>query len=102
MRISDWSSDVCSSDLRGDVLVKLKSRLSGESDNLAQLKDDERSIRQLIESLKKTLADLPPNVSPSDKPFTSLKGKLPWPVRGALLAPWIGRASRREGVCTYV
>src|SRR3546814_5979324 len=54
---------------RGDVLVKLKSRLSGESDNLAQLKDDERSIRQLIESLKKTLADLPPNVSPSDKPL---------------------------------
>lgn len=73
---------------RGDVLTKLKSRLSGESDNLAQLKEDERNIRQLIESLKKTLADLPPNVSPSDKPFTSLKGKLPWPVRGTLLAQY--------------
>src|SRR3546814_15106065 len=68
---------------RGDVLVKLKSRLSGESDNLAPLKDDDRSIRQLIESLKKTLADLPPTVSPSDKPLPSLKGKLPWPVRGS-------------------
>lgn len=73
---------------RADVLGKLKSRLSGESDNLAQLKEDERSIRGLIESLKKTLADLPPNVSPSNKPFTSLQGKLPWPVRGALLAQY--------------
>lgn len=73
---------------RREVLEKLKSRLSGESDNLAQLKEDERSIRQLIESLKKTLADLPPNVSPSDKPFTTLQGKLPWPVRGAMLAQY--------------
>lgn len=73
---------------RADVLNKLKSRLSGESDNLAQLKEDERNIRELIESLKKTLATLPPNVSPSDKPFTSLQGKLPWPARGALLAQY--------------
>ncbi|NGY05526.1 murein hydrolase activator EnvC family protein [Solimonas terrae] len=71
---------------RADVLQQLKARLSGETDNLAQLKEDERNIRELIESLKKTLADLPPDVSPSDKPFATLKGKLPWPVRGALLA----------------
>jgi septal ring factor EnvC (AmiA/AmiB activator) len=71
---------------RADVLKQIKSRLSGETDNLAQLKEDERNIRELIESLKKTLADLPPDVSPSDKPFPTLKGKLPWPARGALLA----------------
>lgn len=71
---------------RAEVLAQLKSRLAGEEDNLAQLKEDERSIRALIESLKKTLADLPPEVSPSDKPFATLKGKLPWPARGALLA----------------
>lgn len=71
---------------RAGMLSQLKSRLSTEEDNLAQLKEDERSIRALIESLKKTLADLPPDVSPSDKPFTAQKGKLPWPARGALLA----------------
>lgn len=71
---------------RAAVLQQIKSRLSGEQSNLAQLRADEQSIRQLIESLKKALADLPPEVSPSDKPFTALKGKLPWPARGALLA----------------
>jgi septal ring factor EnvC (AmiA/AmiB activator) len=71
---------------RAAVLAKLKARLSGEQDNLAQLKDDERSIRALIESLKKALATLPPDVAPSDAAFTKLKGKLPWPARGALLA----------------
>ncbi|MGH8446153.1 MAG: murein hydrolase activator EnvC family protein [Solimonas sp.] len=71
---------------RAEMLAQLKTRLSGEEDNLAQLKEDERSIRKLIESLKKTLADLPPDVSPSDKPFATLKGKLPWPARGALIA----------------
>ncbi|WP_028080913.1 murein hydrolase activator EnvC family protein [Solimonas soli] len=71
---------------RAAMLEQLKTRLSSEEDNLAQLKEDERSIRKLIESLKKTLAELPPDVSPSDKPFAAQKGKLPWPARGALIA----------------
>ncbi|NKF20701.1 murein hydrolase activator EnvC family protein [Solimonas marina] len=71
---------------RAGLLTQLKSRLSGEEDNLAQLKADERSIRKLIESLKKALATLPPDVTPSNEAFTKLRGKLPWPVRGTLLA----------------
>jgi len=71
---------------RAAVLEQIKARLSTGKGQLARLQEDERSIRKLIESLKKTLSDLPPDVSPSDKPFTTLKGKLPWPARGTLLA----------------
>lgn len=71
---------------RAAVLEKVKVRIANEQDNLAQLKADEQAIRKLIESLKKSLATLPPDVAFSNQAFTRLKGKLPWPVRGPLLA----------------
>ena len=71
---------------RAEALTALKTELASEARQLKQLQEDERSIRKLIESVRKKLADLPPDVTPSDKAFTAQKGKLPWPARGALLA----------------
>lgn len=71
---------------RAQMVAELKSRLASDKDELEQMKADERSVRKLIESLKRTLNDLPPDVPPSGQAFTAQKGKLPWPARGPLLA----------------
>lgn len=71
---------------RSEVLKQLKQRIADSSSEIKRLQDDERSLRKLIESVRENLADLPPEIGFSDKPFASLKGKLPWPVRGKTLA----------------
>lgn len=71
---------------RSEVLKQLKQRIADGSSEIKRLQDDERSLRKLIESVRENLADLPPEIGFSDKPFASLKGKLPWPVRGKTLA----------------
>ncbi|SEQ24872.1 Septal ring factor EnvC, activator of murein hydrolases AmiA and AmiB [Solimonas aquatica] len=71
---------------RAQVLDKVKARIADEQGDLAQLKADERAIRKLIESLKAAQRALPPEVAFSDSAFTRQKGKLPWPLRGPLLA----------------
>jgi septal ring factor EnvC (AmiA/AmiB activator) len=73
---------------RAAVLRTIKSRIADESGELKRLQADERSVRQLIESLRETFKKLPPDAVFSDGPFASLKGKLPWPVRGKLLASY--------------
>lgn len=71
---------------RSAVLQQIKRRISDGAGEIKRLQDDERAMRRLIESVQKKLADLPPDIGFSDKPFATLKGKLPWPVRGATLA----------------
>lgn len=69
---------------RQEMLQTLASRIAGEEDELGQLQSDERELSRLIERLRAALADIPPDLG--SKPFTALKGKLPWPLRGKLLA----------------
>ncbi len=71
---------------RAEVLKELRQRIADEKSDLARLQADERSIKKLIESVQESFSDLPPESTFSDKPFASLRGKLPWPVRGKLLA----------------
>ena len=85
---------------RASQLEKLKDQLGDEQSELAGLRDSEREIEKLLESLQKALREVPPveklrPAQPSDsgepatfsnKPFSSLKGKLAWPIRGRLLA----------------
>ncbi|SFF51315.1 Septal ring factor EnvC, activator of murein hydrolases AmiA and AmiB [Fontimonas thermophila] len=75
-----------SRDQRAKLLQQLRARLADEEGELKRLQADERAIRQLIERLQDSFADLPPDVGFSDQPFASLRGKLPWPVRGRLIA----------------
>lgn len=71
---------------RAEVLRQLRERIADEQGELKRLRADERAMRQLIERLQDTLADLPPDASFSDQPFATLRGKLPWPVRGRVIA----------------
>src|SRR3546814_5743739 len=98
MRISDWSSDVCSSDL-------------GDADLLQEF--PHRHVELLLVHQRSPLAPLPAYISgeaqartPSLKKQTGRGGKPKRTVKrrsasAASLAA-IGRASCREGVCQYV
>src|SRR3546814_6978506 len=107
MRISDWSSDVCSSDLRGArgarcitvVAALLAATMSAPSWalNIVLSNDDgfeAANIRALYTELKAADHDV---VLSGPAQNNSGKG-------GALdfLVPKIGRASCRERVCQYV
>lgn len=74
---------------RSRALAKLRERIADERSELKRLQADERSISELIERVEKSLADLPPPATTdrySDKPLPALRGKLPWPARGKLIA----------------
>lgn len=71
-------------DERQEMVRMLAARIANEEDELRQLRADERELSRLIQELGTALRDIPANLGA--KPFAKLKGKLPWPVRGKLLA----------------
>ncbi|PTU31605.1 murein hydrolase activator EnvC family protein [Stenotrophobium rhamnosiphilum] len=71
---------------RGETIRKIDERISGDLDEIKQLRANERSIQTLLKSLRDTLSDIPLDVIRDAKPFPQMKGKLPWPIRGKLLA----------------
>lgn len=73
---------------RKKMLARLRERIADEQSELQRLHDDERSITELIGRLQDALAEVPPETGYSDKPFVGLRGKLPWPLRGKLLAEY--------------
>lgn len=78
---------------RSRTLAKLRERIIDEKSELKRLREDERSIGELIKRVEKTLAELPPPAPTttdrySDQPLQSQRGKLPWPARGKLIATY--------------
>jgi septal ring factor EnvC (AmiA/AmiB activator) len=70
---------------RSQAVAALTSRIAGEADRLKNLQASEKQVRDLLEQLRRALADTP--VEPgANRPFAQLRGRLPWPVRGDLLA----------------
>lgn len=69
---------------RQSVLEKLRSEISEHRRSVAQLRQDESRVRELITSLSGIFADIPVNAQNS-LPFEQLKGRLPWPLRGNIL-----------------
>src|SRR3546814_15127264 len=100
MRISDWSSDVCSSDLTGAISG------CGAADQVAQslgaqiVSRDNISMRQLPAPLQQTLATL--QVGQTTQPFGAENEGISVLVLCGRDMPQIGRASGRERVCQYV
>lgn len=79
---------------RKATLAALDKTISTQDSRLASLKDEERNLQQLLDSLSKKSAPTAPVAKPDNNstpvkpntPFPRLTGKLTWPVNGKLLA----------------
>lgn len=70
---------------RAQAMTKVAERIAGEAQELKGLQANEKQLRDLLEQLRKALADVP--VEPEGgKPFPEMRGKMAWPLRGELLA----------------
>lgn len=70
---------------RSRAVRVVSARIAGEADELKGLQANEKQLRELLEQLRRALAQTP--VEPgSNKPFPQLRGRLAWPLRGELLA----------------
>jgi septal ring factor EnvC (AmiA/AmiB activator) len=61
----------------------VQSQLKNRADELAKLERDARALEKLVEELRRAIEEFP---QLADQPFQRVKGKLPWPVKGPLLA----------------
>lgn len=70
---------------RQRALGKLQQRIDDEFEELKNLQANEKHTQELLQSLSDVLADIP-LVMGDAKPFPQMRGKLPWPLRGPVLA----------------
>lgn len=68
---------------RAQTLAAVQSRLKTRNDELAKLQRDARALEKLIEELRRAIEEFP---ELAQQPFARVKGKLPWPVKGKVLA----------------
>lgn len=73
---------------RKTSLASLNQRITGSVDEIAQLRNSEKEIQKLLESLRQVPVEIPMDLGGDSKPFPKLRGKLPWPARGKLLASY--------------
>src|SRR3546814_10973895 len=105
MRISDWSSDVCSSDLAESEFFRAKAFKNGNLHIWFKRDDLVIEVNKLLaEYYGASLGDASPETKArgNSRPNTSLArnfGFFPTPDE---VADEIGRASCRERVCQYV
>lgn len=71
---------------RGRVIAELAARIESGNDRLSGLRADEKELETLLQRLHQALAQAPPPPTGRSGPFSSLKGDLPWPLKGPLLA----------------
>src|SRR3546814_13421070 len=108
MRISDWSSDMCSSDLGGSLELFATRGLKQEAVHVTRLALGEGlvgMIAEQIETLNLDEAAAHPDFSyrpeTGEELFHSFAG-VPIIRRERAVGVQIGRASCRERVCQYV
>lgn len=68
---------------RAQTLAKVQSKLKTRNEELAKLQRDARSLEKLVEELRRAIEEFP---ELAEQPFQRVKGKLPWPVKGTVLA----------------
>jgi septal ring factor EnvC (AmiA/AmiB activator) len=78
---------------RNALLAELNRDIQNTRQRLAQLKEDEDSLQELVKRLRRALAELPAPREPGN--FAQLKGRLRLPAEGAISARF--GASRRVG-----
>ena len=75
---------------REKTLAALNQKISGQDAQLAALKEEEKNLQSLLDSLAKKAAKRPApdnSVKPSQR-FSGLSGKLQWPLSGKILASY--------------
>ncbi len=75
---------------RERTLAALNKKISGQDAQLSALKEEEKNLQSLLDTLAKKAAKRPPPaapVKPSER-FSSLSGKLQWPLTGKILASY--------------
>jgi septal ring factor EnvC (AmiA/AmiB activator) len=68
---------------RAQTLAMVQSKLKTRNDDLEKLQRDATALEKLVEELRRAIEEFPELAA---QPFPRVKGKLPWPVKGALLA----------------
>jgi septal ring factor EnvC (AmiA/AmiB activator) len=68
---------------RAQTLAQVQSKLKTRNQELAKLQRDARSLEKLVEELRRAIEEFP---ELAEQPFQRVRGKLPWPVKGPLLA----------------
>ena len=71
------------------VLSQLQGEITNSQQRLAQLKEDEQSLQELVQKLRRALQELPPPEI-AGKGFAQLKGKLKLPTDGKITARFGG------------
>ena len=72
---------------REAAMRRLQERIADEFEELKLLQANEKQVQALLVSLRDVLADIPVQLGDA-KPFPQMRGKLPWPLRGDLLAQY--------------
>jgi len=70
-------------DRRSQTLTALQSQIKSRGDQLSRLERDAMTLERLVEQLRRAMQDFPVL---AQQPFERVKGKLPWPAKGKLLA----------------
>jgi len=70
-------------DRRKTTLAQVQSTIKSRNDELARVQREAQALEKLIEQLRRAIEEFP---DLAGQPFARVKGKLPWPVKGALLA----------------
>jgi len=88
------------------ILAQLSSQITRQQQEINKLENDEKRITNLVNEINKLLVQESsastlinnklPNTSTTDAPFSTLKGKLNFPVRGKLVTTFDGPRSGKH------
>lgn len=82
---------------RKKVIARLEQSLQGSDQKLKHLQEDEKELQALLDAVRQTLDDLPPDIG--KQPFQHQRGRLPWPAKGRVVHNFGSR--RMEGRLTW-
>jgi septal ring factor EnvC (AmiA/AmiB activator) len=70
-------------DQRARTLAQVQSKIKTRKDELTKAQREAQALEKLVEELRRAIEEFP---ELADQPFQRVKGKLPWPVKGSVLA----------------
>lgn len=68
---------------RAATLAQVQAKLKSRNEQLAKLQSDAQALEKLVAELRRAIDEFP---ELAQQPFQRVKGKLPWPVTGEVLA----------------